>query len=351
MPIDRRVAPLVVMLVVAGCSTPERAVGPQPDAPDPRLTGSVLAMREAAVGDSGTLFAVQLPGGQATELQLPPEADLVVDAFWAETGERAHALVETGRGLRLYEVSRSGPARRVGPALEGSADDGVMAAGERVLVTCPGRRGAFVLDLDDPRRWRKVAPGCSAGLSPDGRKVVYSGDGRVVWQRPLEGDGAPRRVVSLAEIARSVGSPRLTLEGEIAWGAQGIALAARSGGRTVIAVVRPDGDIVTERVGGVSERSAYQLRWQPEGPLLGVGGSTGGYVDTVGVVRSLNPASGASRVLSMFTDPFVDVVWSPAGDVFVSGYDEWTFVTPSGRWIDQLPSPRGFPLDWAAAGA
>jgi len=53
----------------------------------------------------------------------------------------------------------------------------------------------------------------------------------------------------------------------------------------------------------------------------------------------------------MFTDPFVDVVWSPAGDVFVSGYDEWTFVTPSGRWIDQLPSPRGFPLDWAAAGA
>lgn len=365
-------AAAAILVVASACSSPDSSLRSDRSQADKRITGAVLARApSSAAGPGDRLVSVDLPSGRMRAFRGPEKAGFPFEGFWLDGAARGPEAVELadfdGRGARLFRLSLDRPPQALGPLLRGPVAD-TDASGSLVAVARCGRPsapeqrdGVFVIDVNHPTRWRRVARGCSAALSPDGSRVAYSPDGRTIRTLPLDGSGSSEVVADLDALGRNIEGKGLRPAGslkrggggrispaDLRWGPGGIALGVRSRQSNVIVVARPGERPVFEAITPADNDFFPVLSWRPESDSLGVLSNSGGYVDAIGVVRLFDPRRAELEVISAVSQPSYTMVWSPSGDALVTGDDRnaWTFISPSGRWIEQLPSPRAIPLDW-----
>jgi hypothetical protein len=307
------------------------------------LSGWMLASGE--VFGQG-LTATRLPDGDPVRLGLPNDAG-VVDAVWARPGRVAFAFVQSGpNGVRLKEVRVEGTPRAFGPVFR--RPNALGAAGSVFLATsCAGGAGtASIIDVAAGSTWRTVAPSCVAALSPDGRSVAYSPDGRRILEVALSG-GKPSEAFDLA---RALGTrhPSARIR-EIAWGPQGLGMVAAAGDFSSVVVHTEAGDHVAEIPG--TPAFLGNLRWQPNGSLLAFVSISQNVVTTQGsVLRAMDAASGQLRVLAADARGLAGTTWSPDGTLLATlgSRGAWLFVTPQGHRVRQVNVSNEVPFDWAS---
>lgn len=363
-----RAAALAVGLCLLGAACADRAA-PLRMPPEEQLgtsVGEVLAAEAAPA----RLVAYDLSSEEIAPLPLPAGSDVVLDAFWFADG--ALAFVGEGRP-QLYRVAADAEPEPLGEPL--SADgfydvkgSTALASVCREVVHGSLRAGAVrasdlpaggrtklggtvrVLDIGGEATWRRIARGCVAALSPDGRDVVHSPDQRSLWITPIEG-GAGRKLLDLSEIdLRSVSRKPFAVTGPVVWSETGIAVAVDAEGSDTVLRVSPEGDRVTPISIHPRKRDfGIDLAWQPEGSELAIGAYNRlAYVNVVGFVGLSEADDGIYRVLSMQPQLSEIVIWSPDGrEVLVAGSDEpWVIARPDGTWVQRVPAGSLVPLDW-----
>jgi hypothetical protein len=323
--------------------------GARPTA-DPRLEGSLLA-----VDVRGALKSLDLPSGTPRQIELPESASQLIDAFWAEDGSTLYAFLrsETG-GAQLYDVSEGQPLEAVGPELQSagliSRGPGRLLASECGEFGPPGsNEGAnLVLDLAAPTAWRRLPAGCPSTLSPDGREIAYSPDGRSIWRAAVDGSGRPVEVLKLEELEGvPAGGPLAGrfLSG-LDWGRGGLGFVVGNEQKLWIAVADPDGEHFALPLANNRGGFGAGVAWQPEGDLLAVQ-SLGDFRSRDGVLRVLEPATRQMQVVGVSQD-FYGLLWSPRGDVMVvNSRGNFIFIDLDGVWLGRVVAGDTLPTDWS----
>jgi hypothetical protein len=294
------------------------------------------------------LTATRLPDGDPVRLGLPNDAG-VVDAVWARPGEIAFAFVQSGANgdVRLEEVRLEGSPRPIGHVFRRVGAIG--AAGSWFLATscARGQESAWVVNVAlRLTAWRRVAPSCVAALSPDGRSVAYSPDGRRILEVPVSG-GKPSQAFDLAQ-ALGTRHPSARIR-EIAWGPQGLGMMAAAGDFSSVVVHTDAGDHMVEIPGAPAFLG--NLRWQPNGSLLAFVSVSQNVVTTQGsVLRAIDAATGKVRVLAADARGLAGTTWSPDGTLLATlgSRGAWLFVTPQGHRVRQVDVSNEVPFDWAS---
>lgn len=335
--------------LVAACVPGAAPRAPGPSAPPPALTGRVLAGNDR-------LVAYRLPSFEATRFELPrfrePPSGNVLSASWGADGRHAYVLVQVDE--ERSQLFRVGPHED--PGALGRRLPATYTVGRRgglVLAWTCGRRASpvLVLELAEPApRWREVARGCPAALSPDGRSVAYSPDGRTLWRVGSDGQGRPRELLDLSRWRRELRSAGMRDAGlwspfaDMAWGDPGIAVTLADHGRHAVLVLLDDGGVRLVPLGRAQPTSG--LAWQPDGALLAW--SELGPGEAGGSLPAYDPGSGAPRQLAAGT--MDGVVWSPDGGLVVAlrateGGSQWAFVDVDGDLVRTAPIAVP-PRDW-----
>lgn len=346
---------VALAMLAAACS----GGGGEPPGPrrPRRPSGTILG----SVGFAGSgLGSYPLPSGAVHPIRLPGSSvrdGALVTASWADAPGSAYALVLLrGEHSQVFQVSTSGPPRPVGPPI-GPATEG-QRTGDLLLAGVCGRNpGLYLLDLRRPSAWRNVVTGaCQGALSPDGKAVAYTPDGRTVWSADVAaGAGAtpkPTRLLDLRseEDVATAGVSR-PMVSSMTWGRGGLAMLvsdARGGFKAPVAavVVRTGAGVV--RTIPVSARNGGALpglAWQPGGDLLAFDASltTGG-----AVVKLFDPATARLRVIAADEDWLGEVVWSPNGRAVATQVSDGALlvVDLQGNWLGRIPLSGVAPFDW-----
>jgi hypothetical protein len=351
-----------------GSPSPPAATGK----PLPPLTGRILGTIHADRRPG--IAEYLLPSGRAREFPTPPNS-FPFDAFWASDASTVYAMLSAGPVTRLFHLRLGHRPEAVSPPVGCIAS--MSHGGDAVLVApCRRSRPVLVLDLRDPSRWRPVAAGAPAGLSPDGRTVAYSPDGRTVWVAPTDGSVAPRRILSvdavpaLAELGGSPHIPSILLGPAdtffgpasripvaLEWGPGGLAVPVVGGSSFGYLVRRPDGRLHVVDIGGARPG---EFRWSPRGALLAYISKFQGE----GAKRVFDASTGTGRVVGLqsvrgFGNGFVGLAWSPDGRFTVSlrqgGFAVlssrgglWQIVDTEGNQLATIVAgPFDMPMDWA----
>lgn len=336
----RRIVPWATLaLLVASCS-PSTPDASRTAPPDPRLKGSVLGLDRA-----GILTVHELPSRSTRRVDLPPSAGSFTEAFWGDDGETLYGMaLERAGGYQLYRLAETGTAEPVGPPLDAFRYSS-PASGTLLVSRCDreGIDGLDVLDLAEPREWRRVADGCIGALSPDEQTVAFSPDAVSVWEASVSGGGQPAELLRLTElegIPASDGPPRII--SEMVWSEGGLAFAVEAGVQTAVVVVRPPGEAAVTVLPDVGTVFGTQVAWQPGGGLLAIANR-----NTRGAVLRVLERSGDLRVVGLNPDFDTVPIWSPTGDVLLAGSRaSWLFIDPDGEWLGGLSGGRSFPKDW-----
>jgi hypothetical protein len=359
----------VLLSSCTGGSPSPRAASAQPLPP---LTGRILGTIHA--DERPGIAEYLLPSGRTREFPTPKNS-FPFNAFWASDGSTVYAMLSVGPVTRLFRLRLGHRPEAVSPPVGCIAS--MSHGGETVLVApCRRSRPALVLDLRDPSRWRPVATGSPAGLSPDGRTVAYSPDGRTVWFAPVDGSAPPRRILSVDAVPalRVLGGsphipsillgPAVTFFGPasripvaLEWGPGGLAVPVLGGAGAGYVVRRPGGQVQVVDIGGARPG---EFRWSPRGALLAYISKFQGE----GAKRVFDAATGTGRVVGLqpvrgFGNGFVGLAWSPDGRFTVSlrqgGFAVlssrgglWQVVDTAGNQLATLVAgPFDLPMDWA----
>jgi len=260
---------MVVGALLNGVSCTSNPPKPAPPNPVTGMGGTLLL----TFGPQNRELALYpLPKGPSRRVAIPPAAQ----AGWTggffrpgSLGGRVYILAASP--AQLYELDTDGRPKALGKPLPPSS---VLTAqaGEVVLAaTCSSTsRDLWSFDLSKPSRWMRVAAGCDAALSPDGRRIAFvpTRFGHDIWGASLDGGGA-RRLLDLSAMPRlaavGVSDPRIY---GLAYGSQGIALAVGDGVDTPsrFAIVA----LLGARVAVVPLGPAFpaRLSWSPSGDIL-----------------------------------------------------------------------------------
>jgi WD40 repeat protein len=198
--------------------------------------------------------------------------------------------------------------------------------------------------------WRKVATGCRAAFSPDGSAIAYSPDRRSIWTTEADGSSPGERLIKLSEIDGPADDGGGQFGGPISWGEGGIAFTLFSEGKASLVIVDLQGSAdIYPLLPPNAGYSSTNLRWQPDGGLLGVF-TAGRHNDYIGVVRTFDASRKTSTVLDISRNSSAGILWSPDGDLVLSGgpFDAWQFFDLEGGRVGRLPPPRAEPVDWQA---
>src|SRR5207249_4209013 len=156
--------------------------------------------------------------------------------------------------------------------------------------------------------WIRIAKGCGAGISADGRTIAFT-DGRHVWAGPPR-PGGPTRVLSAEAMPdlQSLGIHRFQLGPVgISVGAHGFAVPAGSArdGFAIVALVRGR----PAKVVPLGRAEVDWMGWQPKGDLL----AFNDFVDATqsSEIRIFDPETGALRELAVTQSQ--GMVWAPGG--------------------------------------
>jgi hypothetical protein len=296
------------------------------------------------------LMATRLPGGEPRRMDLPNDS-VVYAARWAEPGRSAYAFVQPNgnqRAVQLVRVGVDGPPQPVGARLENVSATAAVSAtdtagGVFLAATCAHGRGSVEVMAGGESAWRRVANGCRATLSPDGRAVAFSDDGHTVRTVPVAG-GTPTTVFDADAVAavRSAGLDGARIE-DVAWGDPGVGVVLHHG-RTYAVLVHTDhGDHLAPIPGTPTFVGA--LQWQPSGTLLAVATFFGGQGS---ILRAVDARTGAVRVLASDPRGLGGTVWSPDGSLLASldSRGAWIFVDGNGNRATLVPVDNELPFDW-----
>jgi hypothetical protein len=311
--------------------------------PPPQPKGWILS--SGHVPGQG-LLATRLPGGRPKQMNLSIDT-VVFDARWIDPGLTAFAFVQPGTDQNEVVLDRIGLGGR--PAPVGGVFHHVSATsaadGAFLVATCHGHGAGEtnVLGAGDTT-WRRVADGCRAALSPDGRSVAFSDDGHTVQTVPVDG-GTPTRLLDVDQVdgVRQAGLRDPFVE-DMAWGSAGLGMVLHRGKRFAVLVHTDHGD----RVGAIAGTPGFvgALRWQPSGPLLAI---ITFFQGQGSILRSIDARTGRVRVLA--TDPrgLGGTVWSPDGSLLATlgSRGAWVFVDGNGNRATEVPVDNEFPFDWA----
>ncbi|CAN5581988.1 hypothetical protein BH20ACT23_BH20ACT23_24680 [soil metagenome] len=322
---------LALLLVPVACTEGESPASEQEAEPAPELTGRILSgggFRDPAlrINDmtTDTSERVQLPGD--------PE---IVEAFWSQSGDSAYVLVETDDTGLIVEIGPDGEARRLGEALPWFASTADLG-GSLLLATVCRRNdpSILVMDVEGRQKWKKVASGCSGSLSPDGREVAYSPDGRALWTISASGEGEARKIADLGDLTGVEPDevPAARVE-TIDWGDGGIAIEVSIADRRLAALVGEDGSVAaTAGDPGVNE---LDLTWQPGGDRLAVMTFSSAFNDAEAVLRMIDADRGEGQVVAIDPSRFFFMTWSPEGDYLVTTTSKgrWLFADAGGNWL------------------
>jgi hypothetical protein len=336
------------MLLLAACSGGQSEVLPTTvSSPLPTPRGWMLSSGHS-FGQG--LLATRLPGGQPRRMDLPNDS-VVFAARWAEPGKTAYAFVQPNgdrHAVQLVRVALDGPPRAVGARLENVSATAVVSAADSVggvfmAATCAHATGWVDVMAGGESMWRRVAPGCRATLSPDGRTVAFSDDGHTVQTVPAAG-GTPATAFDSSAIpaVTSAGLAGARIQ-DMAWGEAGIGVVLHRGRSYAVLIHTEHGDHLA-RVPGVPS-FVGALRWRPSGPLLAVATFFGGQGS---IMRAIDARTGDIRVLA--TDPrgLGGTVWSPDGSLLASldSRGAWIFVDGNGNRATLVPVDNELPFDW-----
>jgi hypothetical protein len=335
---------LAVTLTVAACTgegsgqDSRRGVEPALE-----LTGRILAtggFRDPHVYihdlAADTTERILLPGGDGN----------VLGAFWSESGDAAYVLVDSDGTGRFLEIAPGGEVRPLGETvLDATTAD---YAGSQLLTTACGgkKRSVLVMDVAGGN-WKKVAPGCSGALSPDGQEVVYSPDGRELWMVPSSG-GAERKLADVSETLglepREAGRARVH---EIEWGEGGVALEVVLEDHTIPALLGEDGKLVPAPEDPGADQ--LDLEWQPGGGELAIATFSSAFTDAEAIIRMFGADTGDGKVVAVDPSRFFNMTWSPDGDFLVAttSRGRWVFIDGEGNWLMNEHIIPASTLDWA----
>ena len=335
---------LAVLLVPVACTEGESRDSEPEAVPAPEFTGRILATG----GFRDPAMQIHDLGADTTERVRLPGDPGVVDGFWSESGESAYLLVEgEGTGL-IIEIGPDGEARRLGEALPGYADTADLG-GSLLLATVCRRNdpSILVMDVEGPQRWRKVASGCSGALSPDGREVVYSPDGRTLWTIATSGQSEPRKIADLEDLrgAEPDEVPKARVE-TIDWGDGGIAIEASIADRLLLALVGEGGTV--EAISGDPGVNELDLTWQPGGDQLAVLTFSSAFNDAEAVLRMVDANRLEGQVVAIDPSRFFKMTWSSEGDFLVTTTSDgrWLFADAEGNWLQSENVITADTLDW-----
>lgn len=343
--LERVLLLLAVLLVPVACTEGDGRVSEGEPEPAPEFTGRILAtggFRDPAMRihdlAADTTERVRLPGDPG-----------VVDAYWSESGDSAYVVAEGDDSGIVVEIGPDGVARRLGEALPGFASAADLRGSVLLATVC--RRSdpsVLVMDVEGAQKWRKVASGCSGALSPDGREVVYSPDGRSLWTTATSGRGETRKIADLEDLmgVEADEVPLARVEG-IEWGDGGIAIEASIENRLLAVLVGEDGSLVAAAGDpGVNE---LELTWQPDGDRLAVVTFSSAFNDAEAVLRMFDADRSEGQVVAIDPSRFFNMTWSPEGDYLVATTSDgrWLFADDEGNWLKSENILAAGTLDWA----
>jgi hypothetical protein len=319
------VASLAVALVGTACAGTTLPVRPGPSLlPAYHPTGTLIMEVGTSLFDRH-IVQVSLPDLKTSRFDIPQFNSFFGGAGTVPDGT-VYALstyfVDQSGGPSFQSISQlfagqpgHGQARAIGTQL--NQVSGFQLRGTTgVGYGCLSRfRSIYVIDLSGDRTWRKVAEGCAAALSPDGRQLAWVDHG-VLWTMPVSG-GSPDRVTDLAALPAlaAAGVTRIpdgfdTLE----WGPQGLALMVGQG--TWFALVALPGgapfDGAIPIVIPLGTNQPGGMAWQPNGPRLAFGDHV--TKSQTAEIRVLDLRTGSLRQVAA-TDHFGTFQWSPDGRV------------------------------------
>lgn len=332
------------VVVLAACTTGRGEAG-TPPAPsvDPRIGGTLLVF----TGFRSGLATIDLPGDDPRSLVLPEEPSFARAGFFLPDGSVLALMEHVSGRTSAFILSPDDPPIPFGPPLRGEFT--FSLSGDRLLAArCVPRPNAFVLDLTTPSAgWRETPGSCGATLSPEGDRLVWSPDGRVLLGATVEGGGDAETVLHVAELNMPPGMGRgVSIIGTLGWGPQGIAIPLGTNERQAAAVVTPDGGVNVTALGNRGAGLGAVLAWQPGGDLL----ASGAWSNLEAAVRL--SSGDETRVVAIHPDPIAGLVWSPDGEVLLAASNtRWTFVASDGTWLRSVPVPRGesLPLAWRSS--
>jgi hypothetical protein len=260
---------------------------------------------------------LDLATGATTDLRIPRLGAFVFSAggFLAKDGSAYVAL-----GRQLWRLSATAAPVRVGPGLPGGSLFG--RRGDVLFMDNCGT--ASILDLRAPHAWSTVARDeCNATLSPDGRTIAFTPNGRrgVVVAQPVDGSAPPRTIVDLTgnQALATLGLGRRNIFG-LQWGKPGLAMMVGSGsfGPSTGAAVVFRSNIGRVQVVPIGSSQPGFLQWQPGGNLLAFSDCVQCFAFNRGNqysdIRVLDGRSGhLAQIASGQNDAFFSTVWSPDG--------------------------------------
>jgi len=292
------------------------------------------------------VYIHDLASDTTERILLPDGEGNVLGAFWSESGDVAYVFVDSAGTGRFLEVAPGGEVRPMGERVPGAVTADL--AGSHLLTTTCGRSRPSVLVMDVAGGdWKKVAPGCSGALSPDGREVVYSPDERELWIVSSSG-GAARK---LADVSETPGlEPSEADRGrvrEIEWGEGGIALEVLLDDHSIPALLGEDGKLVLAP--GDPGADQLDLEWQPGGGELAIATFSSAFNDAEAIIRMFGADTGDGKVVAVDPSRFFNMTWSPDGDFLVAttSRGRWVFIDGEGNWLMNEHIIPASTLDWA----
>jgi Tol biopolymer transport system component len=333
----------------AACTEDEPAgAGRRGAGSPPALQGRILAAaRFASRGPGKQIYVHDLASDTTKGLSLP--GGTVLDAFWSDSGDRAYVLIDFLGRSRLYRLDpATGRSKPLGPPVRNaSAPD---LAGSHILTATCGRprRALLLMDTAGAGRWQEVAPGCVGALSPDGRALAYSPDGRTLWRVLEAGAGQAEKIAELADVAGlEPQEARRARVRSIEWGDGGIALGVWLGERMVPVILTDGGRLELGPADPVADR--LDLEWRPGGDELAVATYSSGFTSTEAVIRLFEADSSRSRVVAVNPSGFFEMTWSPEGQFLVatSSSERWVFLDAGGDWRASEHVVSADTYDWA----
>ena len=336
---------LAVMLAVVACNEGESQDPQQEPEPALELKGRMLTTG----GVRDPLMQIHDLDTDTTERYLLPGNPQVIDAFWNESFESAYVLTEGLQTGLFYEIDPDGRVRRFGEALPGYATTADLGNTTLLATVCRRKSSSvLVMDVEGRQQWDEVASGCIGTLSPDGRDVVFSPDGRALWTIAASGQGEARKIADLENLVgvEPADVPEARVE-SIDWGDGGIALEVSIGDRRLVVLLGEDG--TPDAIAGDPGVDQLALAWQPDGDQLAVATFSSAFNDAEAVIRMVDADRGEAEVVALDPSRFFNMTWSPDGAYLVATTSQgrWLFVDAGGDWLTSEHVITAGAIDWA----